>query len=207
MLEAMRILKQAYPNPKRTIVVGHWTAEEKGLVGSRAFTEDHPEMLPGIQVVFNQDNGTGRIVRIGGGGMVSSLRHVPTWLSKMPLEFQQQLQFSGPGSPSVGGSDDASFACHGVPAFGLGAHNWNYGQYTWHTNRDTYDKVVFDELKGNATITAMLAYLASEEPSQIARDRVDLTARARAGGQQGPPGAMTWPSCQSAPRKTNPRLR
>ena len=207
MLEAMRILKLAYPNPKRTIVVGHWTAEEKGLVGSRAFTEDHPEMLPGIQVVFNQDNGTGRIVRIGGGGMVSSLRHVPAWLSKMPLEFQQQLQFSGAGSPSGGGTDDASFACHGVPAFGLGAHNWNYGQYTWHTNRDTFDKVVFDELKGNATITAMLAYLASEEPTQIARDRVDLTARARAGGQQGPPGAMTWPACQAAPRKTNPRLR
>lgn len=207
MLEAMRILKQAYPNPKRTIVVGHWTAEEKGLVGSRAFTEDHPEMLPGIQTVFNQDNGTGRIVRIGGGGMLSSLRHIPVWLSKMPLEFQRQLQFSGVGSPSGGGSDDASFACHGIPAFGLGAHGWNYGQYTWHTNRDTYDKVVFDELKGNATITAMLAYLASEEPTQIDRERVDLTARARAGGQQGPPGAMTWPACQPAPRKTNPRLR
>ena len=31
MLEAMRILKQVYPNPKRTILVGHWSGEEQGL--------------------------------------------------------------------------------------------------------------------------------------------------------------------------------
>ncbi len=207
MLEAMRILKQAYPNPTRTIVVGHWTAEEKGLVGSRAFTEDHADMLPGIQAVFNQDNGTGRILRIGGGGMVNSPKYINAWLGKLPTEFQQQVTFGGPGSPSGGGSDDASFACHGVPAFGLSGHSWNYGQYTWHTNRDTYDKVVFDEIKGNATIVAMLAYLASEEPEKVSRERVDLAARAQAGGAGGPPGAMTWPACQKAPRQTNPRLR
>ena len=36
MMEAMRILKQVLPNPKRTIRVGHWTSEEQGLNGSRA---------------------------------------------------------------------------------------------------------------------------------------------------------------------------
>ncbi len=207
MMEAMRILKLAYPNPKRTILVGHWTAEENGLVGSRAFTEDNPKLLDGIQAVFNQDNGTGRIVRVGGGGMVNSPKHINAWMAKMPTEFATQINFGGPGSPSGGGSDDASFACHGVPAFGLGAHGWNYGQYTWHTNRDTYDKVVFDELKGNATIAAMFAYLASEDPEKVSRERVDIAARATAGGAGGPPGAMAWPACQLAPRKTNPRLR
>ena len=64
-----------------------------------------------------------------------------------------------PGFPAGGGSDDYSFACYGAPAFGLGALNWDYGNYTWHTNRDTYDKIVFDDLKPNATLTAMLAYL------------------------------------------------
>jgi carboxypeptidase Q len=37
MLEAMRILKAAYPHPRRTILVGHWTGEEEGEIGSRAF--------------------------------------------------------------------------------------------------------------------------------------------------------------------------
>ena len=40
MMEALRILKKMYPNPKRTILVGHWGSEEQGLNGSRAFVED-----------------------------------------------------------------------------------------------------------------------------------------------------------------------
>ncbi len=72
---------------------------------------------------------------------------------------------------------------------------WNYGTYTWHTNRDTYDKIAFDDLKHNATLAAMLAYEASEDPDFISRDRS--------------PG--TWPAdwpknCGKAPRKTKPRL-
>ena len=61
------------------------------------------------------------------------------------------------------------FACKGTPSFGLGALSWNYNQETWHTNRDTFDKVVFDDLKYNATLTAMLVYLASEDPELISR--------------------------------------
>ena len=61
MLEAMRILKTAYPRPKRTILVGHWSGEEEGDIGSGAFAADHPEVLAGLQALFNQDNGTGEI--------------------------------------------------------------------------------------------------------------------------------------------------
>lgn len=229
MLEAMRILKQAYPNPKRTIVSGHWQGEEEGEVGSRAFAEDHPEVLTGMQALFNQDNGTGRIVNIGGAGLVNSPEHIDAWLAKIPTEFKEQAQFRGSGSPAGGGSDDFSFACHGMPAFGLSALNWNYSNETWHTNRDTYDKIVFDDLKRNATLTAMLAYLASEDPTMISRERVDLAARfaqqqaqaasnaaanpnannANSGRGAGgrPQQAPTWPVCAKAPRVTEPRIR
>src|SRR5690606_11079781 len=44
MMEVMRILKKVYPNPKLTILVGHWGSEEQGLNGSTGFVEDHPEM-------------------------------------------------------------------------------------------------------------------------------------------------------------------
>lgn len=174
MLEAMRILRKAYPNPKRTIMVGHWSAEEHGLIGSSAFTEDHPEVLKGLQALFNQDNGTGRVTRMGGAGMPNAAEHVTGWLDKLPVELKNQITFNGPGFPSSGGSDDASFACNGVPAIGLGGLPWDYNAYTWHTNRDTYDKVVFDDLKSNATLAAMLVYLASEDPTMITREKVDL---------------------------------
>jgi hypothetical protein len=125
MLEAMRILHEVYPHPKRTILVGHWLGEEEGLVGSRAFTEDHPEVVKGLQALFNQDNGTGRVVRMGGGGLVNGAEHIRGWIAKLPPELQKQVDFQGPGFPSGGGSDDASFACSGAPAFGLGALPWD----------------------------------------------------------------------------------
>jgi hypothetical protein len=40
MLEAMRILKETYPHPRRTILAGHWGGEEQGTIGSLAFAED-----------------------------------------------------------------------------------------------------------------------------------------------------------------------
>jgi carboxypeptidase Q len=194
MLEAMRILREVYPNPKRTIIVGHWTAEEHGLVGSRAFTEDNPHVLRGLHAFFNQDNGTGRIVRINAAGLPDAAARLNGWLAQVPEEITRHIQRPGPGSPSGGGSDDAAFSCHGLPAFGLGGLSWNYGASTWHTNRDTFDKIVFDDLKSTATLTAMLVYLAAEEPTMIRRDRIDL-------------GGRDWPACQPAPRKTAPRLR
>jgi carboxypeptidase Q len=195
MLEAMRILRQVYPNPKRTIIVGHWTAEEHGLVGSRAYAEDHPEVLRGLHALFNQDNGTGRIVRINAAGLPDAAARLSGWLARIPRELAQHIAAPGPGNPSGGGSDDAAFSCHGLPAFGLGALSWNYGASTWHTNRDTYDKLVFDDLKSNATLTAMLVYLAAEEPTMIGRERITLG------------GGRDWPACAPAPRQTVPRLR
>ncbi len=212
MMEAMRILKQVLPHPTRTILVGHWTSEENGLVGSRAFTEDHPAVLKGLQAIFNQDNGTGRVVRMGAGGMVDGGKHLEGWLQRLPEVFQKQIAYNGPGFPSGGGSDDASFSCYGLPAFGLGGLSWQYGNYTWHTNRDSYDKVVFDDLKANATLTAMLAYMASEDPTTITREKVDLAAIAAAAAADTTTtrrfrAPTSWPECSPAPRTTRPRLK
>jgi carboxypeptidase Q len=219
MLEAMRILKQVYPHPRRTIIAGHWAGEEEGEVGSRAFTEDHPEVIKGLQALFNQDNGTGRVTRISGAGLPNAAEHMTRWLAMLPVQLDSQVTYRGPGLPAGGGSDDFAFACYGVPAFGLGALNWDYGNYTWHTNRDTYDKIVFDDLKSNAVLTAMLAYVASEDPTFITRERVDLAAAAaaaaaaRAAAGTNPAAGRrggfptTWPVCEKAPRVTNPRLK
>src|SRR5690242_19990813 len=120
MLEAMRILKQVYPRPKRTILVGHWSGEEEGEVGSAAFREDHPEVIKGLQALFNQDNGTGRIVRMGATGFPNGDVHARKWLQQLPDVFRDQIKYIGVGVPGTGGSDDFSFYCAGAPSFGLG---------------------------------------------------------------------------------------
>jgi len=174
--------------------------------------------VKGLQALFNQDNGTGRVVNMNAGGMINGDVHLRGYLEKLPEVFRTQINYSGVGTPAGGGSDNASFACAGLPGFSLGSLNWNYGNETWHTERDTYDKIVFDDLKANATLTAMLVYLASEDPSMITRERVTAeqveaerakfrAANPNAGAGRGPQGPFVWPECGTAPRSTAPRLR
>jgi hypothetical protein len=201
VMEAMRILKKAYPNPKRTIVAGHWSSEEQGLNGSRAFATDHPEVLKGLQALFNQDNGTGRVQGLSSSGLTAIGPHLKAWYEQLPSFYTDSLSpnvvswsFNDVPTGNPGGTDGAVFACYGTPSIGMGAVSWNYGTYTWHTNRDSYDKVVFDDLKHNATLAAILAYAASEDPVFIDRTKS--------------PGfwPANWPAnCGAAPRMTRPR--
>src|SRR5687768_17907503 len=102
MLEAMRILKQAYPRPKRTILVGHWGGEEQGLNGSRAFMADHPEIVSGLQSLFNQDNGTGRVTAISTSGLVNAGEWFGRWLARVPTEITRHITLGVPGNPPGG---------------------------------------------------------------------------------------------------------
>jgi hypothetical protein len=201
MLETMRIIKEVYPNPKRTILIGLWSGEEQGLNGSRAYTEDHPEVVRGLQALWNQDNGTGRAVRISAQGLVEAGGSLAKWLSQVPSEVAQHVELDLPGTPGSGGSDYASFVCHGAPGFSLSALSWDYSSHTWHTHRDTFDKLVFDDLKNNAVLTASLVYLASEDPEFVSRERRTVMR-----GRGGEPAQ--WPTCQLAVRnsKDSPRM-
>lgn len=195
MMEAMRLLKKFYPNPKRTIMVGHWGSEEEGLNGSRAFVEDHPDIVKGLQASFNQDNGTGRVENISGQGFLNAYEYLQRWLNAVPDSITKDIKTTFPGSPGGGGSDFASFVAAGAPGFSLGSLSWDYGTYTWHTNRDTYDKIVFDDVQKNVILTAALVYMACEDPSFFNREKSVLPISPRTGE----PGK--WPAVQSPTRK------
>ncbi len=194
MMEAMRILKEIYPNPKRTIIAGHWGSEEQGLNGSRAFVEDHPDIVNNLQALFNQDNGTGRVVRISGQGFLHAYDYIGRWLNAVPRDITQHIETTFPGTPGGGGSDYASFVAAGAPAFSLSSLSWSYWNYTWHTNLDTYDKIVFDDVRNNAILTAILTYMASEDPERTSRERSVLPVNPRTGEQR------TWPEPRSPNR-------
>lgn len=196
MLEAMRILQQAYPHPRRTILVGHWSGEEEGLLGSKGFVQDHQPIVDSLQALFNQDNGTGHIESMSASGFTLASGNLARYLATIPVDLTRDIKFSFPGAPGAGGTDHASFVMCGAPGFGLGSGQWDYGQYTWHTNRDTYDKISFEDLKRNATFVAMLVYLASEDKQFMPRDRRDVFPV----GRNGQPGA--WPQCTPTLRST-----
>ncbi|NNK63045.1 MAG: M20/M25/M40 family metallo-hydrolase [Gemmatimonadetes bacterium] len=189
MMEAMRILKEVYPNPRRTIIAAHWGGEEQGLIGSMAYAEDHPEVVDGLQAAFNQDNGTWRIDFIRMQGYLGAGENFGRWFSEIPREITQHIELDVPGVPETGGSDHMSFICRGAAGFRLQSNYPDYRQYTWHTDIDTYDKLVFDDLRNNATLAAMLAYLASEDDDRVGVEQRELDGR-------------TWPGCRPAQRSS-----
>ena len=193
--EAMRLLRTAYPAPKRTIIAGHWGGEEQGLNGSRAFAADRPEVVEGLQALFNQDSGTGKVSEVDMQGLLDAGAHFARWLGALPDELTSRIEVHYPGAPSRGSSDFAAFICAGAPAFAIWNEPWDYEQYTWHSNLDTLDKVAFDNVRHNAVLFAMLAYMASEDPELVGRDRRSVLPRSRRTGR-----AMEWPTCRQPDR-------
>ncbi|MCU0619077.1 MAG: M20/M25/M40 family metallo-hydrolase [Gemmatimonadaceae bacterium] len=195
MLEAMRILKAIGYQPKRTILAGHWGGEEQGLNGSRSFVKDNPAIVSKVHALFNQDNGTGRVVGMSASGFTGADTVLRRYLGQLPSDFTQWIRYGGVGVPGSGGTDHVAFVCAEAPGFNLNALTWDYGLTTWHTNRDTYDKIVIDDLRHNATLVAMLVYLASEDPTFM--PRTHLTALAGANGNTSP-----WPTCTDGMRSS-----
>jgi hypothetical protein len=194
MLETMRVLADTHPRPRRTILVALWSGEEQGLHGSRAFAEDHPDVVAGLQALWNRDRGTGRVNLISGQGLVDVAAKLDEWLAEVPEEVTRYVEVERPGMPSGGGSDYSSFVCRGAPGIPLGSVLWAYDTHTWHSNRDTYDKLVFGDLRRNVALIASLAYLASEDPDFVGRTRREMpTGR----GQSRP-----WPECGRALRSS-----
>jgi carboxypeptidase Q len=194
MLEAMRILKTAYPHPKRTILVGHWSGEEEGEIGSSAFAADHPEVLKGLQALFNQDNGTGEIDSVQTNGFIDAAPSLARWMSRMPADMTRNVTLMFPGVAHNESTDSDAFDCYGAPGFFLTSSDWSYTDYTWHTNRDTYDKINFDNVKRNATLVALFAYEASEDPTFVSRTRRVPPIDARTNQP------MRVPACRVPPR-------
>ncbi|HIF08305.1 MAG TPA: M20/M25/M40 family metallo-hydrolase [Gemmatimonadetes bacterium] len=176
MMEAMRILKTVLPEPRRTILVAHWGGEEQGTNGSLAFAEDHSEVIDGLQAAFNQDNGTWRVDAFKMQDFPEAAENWDRWLSVIPRDITQHTELDLMVVPESGSSDEASFICRGAQGFRLMSHYPDYRQYTWHTDLDTYDKIVFDDLRNNATLVAMLAYMASEDPRRTSNARPPLPA-------------------------------
>ena len=77
----------------------------------------------------------------------------------------------------------------------LSSLSWSYGNYTWHTNRDTYDKIVFDDVKSNVATIAILTYMASEDPEKASSERIKMPNNPRTGEP------MKWPEVKEPTRK------
>jgi carboxypeptidase Q len=175
MMEAMRILKTLGIKPRRTIRIALWSGEEEGLLGSRAYVKNHfadtakgqwvfkPEYEK-FSSYFNIDNGTGRIrgIYLQGNDKVRDI-------------FAQWLQpFNDLGAKTItisntGGTDHQSFDRIGLPGFQFIQDPIEYDTRTHHTNMDTYDHLIADDMKQIATIVAGFVYDAAMRDEKLPR--------------------------------------
>ena len=169
MMEAARILKAIGVQPRRTIRVALWSGEEQGLLGSQAYVKEHfgsfeaqkPEYSK-LVAYMNIDSGTGRARGASVFGPPPAAGVIRELLK--PFEDIGVMGASATSSRATGGTDSTSFNNAGLAGIGWGQDPIEYQSATWHTNLDTYERIIEQDAKQSAmTIASVLYHLAMRD--------------------------------------------
>ena len=76
-------------------------------------------------------------------------------------------------SRGLGGSDHTSFNQAGLPGIGVLQDPIEYGSHTWHTNLDTYERIVEDDVKKSAIAIAAAVYQLAMRDELLPRFKAD----------------------------------
>ncbi len=164
VLEAARALQKLNLKPKRTIRFVLFAGEEQGLHGARAYVDAHKDELARISAVLVHDAGTGRVETISLSGNPQAYETV--WKLLAPL--RQMIGLEDLKLQSFGGSDHATFNRSGVPAFFCSQESSIYRQ-THHSQADTFEKAVRDDLVNGAQVLAVFAYSVAQADEMLPR--------------------------------------
>lgn len=192
-MEAMRILKALDVKPRRTIRIALWSGEEQGLLGSRAYVEQHFAFRPQpadqkeadipapmrtgkqpplelkpeykqVAAYFNLDNGGGRLRGIYTQENAAVVPIFQAWIE--PLK---DLGCAAVTMRNTSGTDHLSFDAVGIPGFQFIQDPLDYGTRTHHSNNDTYERVQRDDLMQQAVVLASFAYNAAMRDQPLPR--------------------------------------
>ncbi len=163
MMEAARILKALGVQPRRTIRIALWAAEEQGLLGSQAYVKEHfgtfeepkPEYFK-LAAYLNVDSGTGRVRGasiFGPPQTADALREILAPFADLGIAGAIATK-----SRRLGGTDSTSFSRAGLPGVGLGQDPIEYMTTTWHTNVDTYERIIDEDMRKSAIVVAASIY-------------------------------------------------
>lgn len=183
MMEAVRILKAVGVQPRRTIRIALWSGEEQGLLGSRNYVTNHfadrttmalkPDHAK-ISAYYNLDNGTGKVrgVYLQGNKSVSDI--FSEWLKPF---YDMGAKTINPGNTT--GTDHQSFDAVGIPGFQFIQDEIEYDTRTHHTNMDTYDHLVPEDLKQAAVIVASFVYNTAQRDEKLPRKELPKPTQQR----------------------------
>jgi carboxypeptidase Q len=204
MMEAVRILTAIGAKPRRTIRIALWSGEEQGLLGSRAYVrqhfgtfEDQKAEYAKLSAYFNMDSGTGRVRGLTAFGPAATA----TVLREATASFKDlgMLGATSTRSRGTGGTDSTNFNAAGLPGINTVLDPIQYQTYTWHTNLDTYERIVEDDVKKAAIVLAGAVYHLAMRDELLPRFSKDEMPRA--------PGAPQPPAQPSTSSTATPTTR
>jgi carboxypeptidase Q len=163
MMEVARIFTALKIRPRRTLRVALWSGEEQGLLGSQAYVDDHfgtaespkPEFAR-LSAYLNLDGGTGRIRGATVFGPPEAATVVRRALA--PMADLGVAGAIGTDRRVLGGTDSTSFNHAGLPGIGFSQDPIQYEPFTHHTNLDTYERVIEDDVKAATAAIALTVY-------------------------------------------------
>lgn len=177
MMEAVRILRATGLQPRRTIRIALWTGEEQGLFGSEAYVREHfgpvaaqgggPRLKPEadkLSAYFNADSGTGRVRGLYAQGNPAARELFRRW-----LEPVRDLGATVATLSNSSGSDFLAFDQVGLNGFDFLQDEIEYEVRTWHSNQDTFDRIIEEDVKQAATVVATVVYSAAMADEKIPR--------------------------------------
>jgi hypothetical protein len=191
VMEAARILRQLGVRPKRTIRFALWEGEEQGLLGSRAYLQQHlvdrpipPGMdgmtayyswgsrypivkRPGydaLKAYFNLDNGSGKVRGIYAEGNAAAVPLLREWLSP----------FGSMGADAVvasktGGTDHVFMQAVGLQGFQFIQDPLDYESRVHHSDLDTLDHLRADDMRQAAVVLAGVLLAAANSDKELPR--------------------------------------
>jgi hypothetical protein len=187
-MEAMRILKAMDVKMARTVRLGLWTAEEQGLLGSRAYVKEHfadsTDMKPKaehpkLSAYYNVDNGSGKVrgIYMQDNDQVRPI--FESWIAPLKDMGVTTLTIRNTGS-----TDHMSFDGVGLPAFQFIQDPLEYGTRTHHSNMDVYDHLSANDLEQASAVMAWFVYNTASRPEMMPRKPMPKPGQGR-GGRRG----------------------
>ena len=148
VMAAAKLLKDTVGQPKRTIRVVLYAAEEIGLVGAHEYTRVEKDNLGKLIVAAESDFGAGPVYKLSTRFTESALPDVePLYTALKPLGVEKG------DNTATGGPDVSMLPNHGVPVVNLYQDGTYYFDYH-HTPNDTLDKIKPEDLQQNLAVWA-----------------------------------------------------
>ena len=161
-LEAARALQALGWKPKRTITFILFTGEEQGGIGADTFLKNHAAEIPAIDAVLIHDTGTGKVFSIS----LNDLWETAALMHEIYQPLQEVFDLQPLSTRYFGSSDHVPFLNKGVPAYFCVQLPAQYRE-AHHSQTDTFDKVIPDQINEGAAFLAAWAWNVSEMPQAL----------------------------------------